>query len=94
MSYRLINANAIAEKYPEVNDLPCIYADIPNGLDDRHYTVIPVEDQIRNATKEFISNGLGINLSRVNDIKIDMRNKDGQIKNISIEFIPNENLED
>ncbi len=94
MSYRLINANDIAEKYPEVNDLPCIYADIPSGLDDRHYIVIPVEDQIRNATKEFISNGLGINLSRVNDIKIDMRNDDGQIKNISIEFIPNENMED
>ena len=93
MSYRLINANSIAEKYPEVNDLPCIYADIPNELDNRHYTVIPVEDQIRNVINEFISNGLGIDLSRVNDIKIDMRNEDGQIKNISIEFIPNENLE-
>ena len=37
MSYRLINANDLAIKYPEVNDMPCIYADLPKGLDGRYY---------------------------------------------------------
>lgn len=37
MSYRLIDANAIAISHPEVNDMPCIYADLPDGLDGRHY---------------------------------------------------------
>lgn len=37
MSYRLINANALAMDYKEVNDMPCIYADLPNGLDDGYY---------------------------------------------------------
>ena len=40
MSYRLIDANALAEKYPEVNDMPCIYADLDeNGLDNKHHFV-------------------------------------------------------
>ena len=37
MSYRLINSNEIAIKYPEVNDMPCIYADLPNGLNGDFY---------------------------------------------------------
>ena len=37
MSYRLIDSNALAIKYPEVNDMPCIFADLPNGLDGNHY---------------------------------------------------------
>ena len=37
MSYRLINSNEIAIKYPEVNDMLCIYADIPNGLNGDFY---------------------------------------------------------
>ena len=37
MSYRLIDANALAIKYPEVNDMPCIYLDLPNGLDNKHH---------------------------------------------------------
>ena len=37
MSYRLINANAIAALWPEANDMPCIYADLPSGLDGGHY---------------------------------------------------------
>lgn len=37
MSYRLINANEIANKYPEVNDMKCIYADLPNGIDGKLY---------------------------------------------------------
>ena len=37
MSYRLINSNELAIKYPEVNDMPCIYADIPNGLNGDFY---------------------------------------------------------
>ena len=40
MSYRLINANEIAEKYPVVNEMECIYADLPNGLDGKHYTLV------------------------------------------------------
>ena len=51
MSYRLINSNEIAIKYPEVNDMPCIYADIPNGLNGDFYdlSVYPkdVLDKIR-----------------------------------------------
>lgn len=39
MSYRLINSNALAIRCKEVNDLPCIYADLPNGLDGGHYTM-------------------------------------------------------
>ena len=39
MSYRLINANALAMSCKEVNDMPCIYADLPNGLDGGHYTM-------------------------------------------------------
>lgn len=37
MSYRLIDANAIASQLPEVNDMPCIYADLDKGLDGCHY---------------------------------------------------------
>ncbi len=37
MSYRLINANALVLNHAEVNDLPCIYADLPNGLDGGYY---------------------------------------------------------
>lgn len=40
MSYKLIDANALAEKYPEVNDMPCIYADLDEkGLDNKHHFV-------------------------------------------------------
>ena len=37
MSYRLIDANAIATQHPEVNDLPCIFADLPDGLNGQYY---------------------------------------------------------
>lgn len=37
MSYRLIDANAIASQRPEVNDMPCVYADLPSGLDGGYY---------------------------------------------------------
>ena len=40
MSYRLINSNDLAIKYPEVNDMPCIYADLPNGLDGNFYKLL------------------------------------------------------
>lgn len=39
MSYRLINANDLAEKYPEVNDMPAIYVDMENGLDNKYHFV-------------------------------------------------------
>jgi len=32
MSYRLINSNALAIKYPEVNEMPCVFADLPEGM--------------------------------------------------------------
>ena len=45
MSYRLINANNIAfnsdgfitEK--NIEKMPCIYADLPNGMDGEHYVL-------------------------------------------------------
>ena len=43
MSYRLVDANALAIKYPDVNDMVCIYADLPNGLDGGFYTVLKLE---------------------------------------------------
>ena len=39
MSYRLIDANEIANRFPEVNDMDCIYADLPNGLDNGYYDI-------------------------------------------------------
>ena len=39
MSYRLVDANELALVIPEVNMMPCIYADLPNGLDGKHYTL-------------------------------------------------------
>ena len=39
MSYRLIDANALAIYCKQVNDMPCIYADLPNGLDGNHYII-------------------------------------------------------
>lgn len=36
MSYRLIDSNALAQTYPEVNGMPCIYADL-DCLDGQHY---------------------------------------------------------
>lgn len=37
MSYRLIDSNAMQLRHPEVNDMPCIYADLSSGLDGGHY---------------------------------------------------------
>lgn len=39
MSYRLVNANDLSEKYPEVNNMPCIFADLENGLDNKHHFI-------------------------------------------------------
>ena len=36
MSYRLIDANMLT-MYANADDAPCIYADLPNGLDGNHY---------------------------------------------------------
>lgn len=43
MSYRLIDANALAANYKQVNDMPCIYADLPNGLDGGYYDLARAE---------------------------------------------------
>lgn len=39
MSYRLVDSNALAIKYPEVNDMDCIYADLEDGLDNKYHTI-------------------------------------------------------
>lgn len=39
MSYRLIDSNEIAIKHPEVNDMDCIYVDLPNGLDNEYHYI-------------------------------------------------------
>ena len=44
MSYRLINANALNgvisdDDYEKVLKTPCIFADLPNGLDGKHYNL-------------------------------------------------------
>ena len=62
MSYRLVDSNNLALKYPEVNDMPCIYADLPNGLDGKHYTLetsrkghwIPVSERLPERNKRVI----------------------------------------
>lgn len=53
MSYRLINANALNgvisnDDYEKVLNAPCIFADLPNGLDGEHYNLQePILDKIR-----------------------------------------------
>ena len=44
MSYRLIDANALNgvisnDDYEKVLNAPCIFADLPNGLDNEHYNL-------------------------------------------------------
>ena len=44
MSYRLIDANALNgvisnDDYEKVLNAPCIFADLPNGLDGEHYNL-------------------------------------------------------
>ena len=54
MSYRLINANDLNgkisdEDYKVVLDAPCIYADLPNGLDNKYHEIsewIPVTEKL------------------------------------------------
>ena len=55
MSYRLINANDLAIKYPEVNNLPCVYADLPNGLDNKHHDLITDEINYYDTAKKLDS---------------------------------------
>jgi hypothetical protein len=53
MSYRLIDANALNgvisnDDYEKVLNAPCIFADLPKGLDGEHYNLQePVIDKIR-----------------------------------------------
>lgn len=41
MSYRLIDSNAIAFKYPEVNEMPCVFADLPDGMNGQFIDAQP-----------------------------------------------------
>lgn len=67
MSYRLISANDLALNHPEVNDIPCVYADLPNGMDGEHYIAIkaleqePCEDCVSRAEVVDELNRLGRN---------------------------------
>ncbi len=42
MSYRLIDSNAIAIKYPEVNEMPCVFANLPDGLNGQFIDAQPM----------------------------------------------------
>lgn len=55
MSYRLVNANELAMKYPEVNEMDCIYVDLPNGLDNKHHLLANSSDKTEYAVKTLIS---------------------------------------
>lgn len=54
MSYRLIDANDLNgkisdEDYEVVLNAPCIYTDLPNGLDNRYHEIhrwIPVSEEL------------------------------------------------
>ena len=41
MSYRLIDSNAIAIKYPEVNEMPCVFINLPSGLNGQFIDAQP-----------------------------------------------------
>ena len=51
-----------------------------------------LKDETAKRIVEFIPNELGINLCSVKDIKV-LRQKDGQITDIHIEFIPQSDIE-
>ena len=59
MSYRLINSNEIAIKYPEVNEMDCIYVDLPNGLDNEYHYIEaePVKHELWEAVEEAYHQG-------------------------------------
>ena len=43
MSYRLVDANTIQIEYPKVNELPCIFVDLPNGLNNKYHFINDLE---------------------------------------------------
>lgn len=62
MSYRLIDANDLSGKisekdYKVVLDAPCIYADLPNGLDNEYHEIpkwIPVSERLPEDNKNVL----------------------------------------
>lgn len=56
MSYRLIDSNAIAIKYPEVNEMPCVYADLPDGLNGQFIDAQPEPSQVARDIATIIEN--------------------------------------
>ena len=60
MSYRLIDSNAIAIKYPEVNEMPCVFADLPDGLNGQFIDAqseqqwIPCSDRLPEEEGEYL----------------------------------------
>lgn len=65
MSYRLINANNITFNSDgfitakNIEKMPCIYADLPNGMDGEHYVLEQEDilDKIRAELTQSIQNG-------------------------------------
>lgn len=56
MSYRLIDSNAIAIKYPEVNEMPCVFADLPDGLNGQFIDAQPEPLQVAQDIATIIEN--------------------------------------
>lgn len=56
MSYRLIDSNAIAIKYPEVNEMPCVFADLPDGLNEQFIDAQPEPLQVARDIATIIEN--------------------------------------
>lgn len=73
MSFRLIDANAIAEKYPEVNDMPCIYTDLENGLDNKfHFSSTGISEEDKDCyVLDWASNELKMALNALGEGKND-----------------------
>ena len=56
MSYRLIDSNAIAIKYPEVNEMPCVFADLPDGMNGQFIDVQSEPSQVARDIATIIEN--------------------------------------
>ena len=66
MSYRLIDSNAIAIKYPEVNEMPCVFADLPYGINGQFIYAQPERKR-----GKWIEDALANNIYRCSECGID-----------------------
>lgn len=56
MSYRLIDSNAIAIKYPEVNEMPCVFANLPDGIHGQFIDAQPEPSKVARDIATIIEN--------------------------------------